>query len=102
MTAKLKHIILLLSILVSSYQSIHILSHVVLDHDNAKKEFVHIHEHKCHLCQIDLKAFIPSHEFELFQWPNQEFHPTRQFLVIIRYHSIHLTFFSLRAPPFMV
>lgn len=102
MMARVKHILILLGLLISVSQSAHIMSHVFSDHDNAKKELVHINEHKCQLCHIEVNSILPSSTFDYFTW-NEVEHTYEQPTNYI-YHSIEIytSPLLLRGPPFLI
>lgn len=102
MLARIKHIILLLCMLVSVNQSIHILSHVFSSHEDSQSELVHINDHKCQLCHIDVNSLLPETEFESFQWLEKNQFQTNFFYISKQIFSVSKQYFSLRAPPALI
>ncbi|MBF0596163.1 hypothetical protein [Faecalibacter rhinopitheci] len=92
----------MLSILMSTYQSIHIISHVFTNHEDVQKELVHINDHKCSLCQIDMNTLIPIITYETFTWYNSDIKQNFSFYQINEFSSTILLFYSLRAPPYVI
>ena len=102
MLARIKHIILLLCMLVSVNQSIHILSHVFSSHDDTRSELVHINDHKCQLCNIDVNSLLPDTEFESFEWNKIIPIQSTYFYISKQIHSVNTPYLSLRAPPVLI
>lgn len=102
MLARVKHIVLLLCMLVSVNQSVHILSHVFSSHEDSQSELVHINDHKCQLCHIDVQSLIPDSDFENFHWIEASKHAITYFYTIPQQHKVVNQYFSLRAPPALI
>ena len=100
--ARVKHILILLGILISISQSVHILSHVFSAHDNAKKELVHINEHKCQLCHIEVNSILPDSTLEYFTWTDVVKSNEQQVIYFYQTFQFYNTTKFLRGPPYLI
>lgn len=102
MLARIKHIILLLCMLVSVNQSIHIISHVFSSHEDSQSELVHINDHKCQLCSIDTQSLLPNTEIESFNWLDSPIYQVSYFFTLSQPNPVDKHFFTLRGPPVLI
>ena len=102
MLARIKHIILFLCMLVSINQSVHILSHIFSEHEDSQSELVHINDHKCQLCHVDINSLIPEIEENQFEWKKESSQHITYFHLSTQQKPVEILYFSLRAPPVMI
>ena len=97
-----KHTIILFALLISFFQSAHMVSHVCLDHDENSKELVKFTDHKCNLCANQIHFIIPDFEFESISFKQIA---TKQTYIITNdkcFANQSILFSQLRAPPFLI
>lgn len=99
MNKLLKNTIYVLMLLISTYQAIHAIGHLVNHHDNLSKEYAHFNEHKCSLCHINITPLLPEENTVTFEWHDN---PKQQEIFALQESNIQTTqvrLFNLRAPP---
>lgn len=102
MKARIKHILFTLCVLVSFNQSIHSVSHIFSSHDNTKKEIVHLKDHKCQLCQIDVQSILDGEELVEFTWTTLPKHKNVYHFFQRTFPSITQSTLYLRGPPYLI
>lgn len=102
MKARIKHIIFTLCMLVSINQSIHIVSHIFSTHDSSKSELIHINEHKCQLCQINMQSVMNDFDFETFTWNDLPKQKSNYLFIPTQWHQIAYSNLYLRGPPYLI
>lgn len=102
MLKRIKYIVLLLCMLISVNQSIHIIGHIFSSHDDTQSELVHINDHKCQLCHIDVKSLLPDSEQKKFTWFDAPKHTISYLFITPQQYKVANPFFSLRAPPVLI
>lgn len=98
----LKHTIILFALLISFFQSAHIISHVCLDHDQNSKELIQFTDHKCNLCTNQIQFTIPDFEFEVFTFDEIISKQTHYITNEKSFSNQSILFSLLRAPPFLI
>lgn len=98
----IKHTILLLCLIVSTSQAMHVVGHLLNSHDNSTTDLFHIAEHKCSLCNLTFDSSLPNNEIEPFVWNESPRHFVAFPAPILSIKEVNFTYFSLRAPPVQI
>lgn len=95
----IKHTLILLSLMVSTYQAMHVVGHLLNSHDDNTKDLIQVADHKCSLCHISINSLLPDNEFEPFIWKEGSKYFVQFRTPTATSEEVAITYFSLRAPP---
>lgn len=88
--------------MVSTYQAMHVVGHLLNSHDDNTKDFIQVAEHKCSFCQFSILSLVPDHEFEPFVWKEGSKFFIQFQTPTATVKEVAITYFSLRAPPVLL
>lgn len=100
----LKHTILLLCILASTAQVVHLSAHIFNSHQESDQESIHlVDDHKCTICTHSVIPSSPTNStYVEITWVNDTYNSTINVYTNQFYKTIDLKSSYLRGPPYLI